>query len=152
MVRAQTKRDNARKSGYFQRMAEDESTFSIAKLREMMRKFEELPQDEIAVSMLFPPDKVSVFTDDRGTVYAMGPALFQRLKAHAKENEAAPWQSNLALVSAYTHVCGIPFIFADEASPAAARVKQRIARALCSAIEVHDFMKRLGFQERLLRS
>lgn len=63
---------------------DNESTLTPAKLKAMMRQFDHLmTEDVIGVSYLFPPDRCLVFTDHRGTVYAMGEAFFADLKEHA---------------------------------------------------------------------
>lgn len=58
-------------------MTEPDDGLTYEKLMAMVRKMDALISDDvIAVSMLFPPDKVFSFPDERGTVWAMGMARF----------------------------------------------------------------------------
>lgn len=67
-------------------------TFSIDKLKAAMRKLDGLISDDvITVSMLFLPDKALEFVDDKGKVFAMGTAMWHRLKARtSSELRSAP--------------------------------------------------------------
>lgn len=113
-----------------------EGTFSIDTLKAAMRRMDalRLEDDVIAVSMLCPPDKCFKFTDEKGTVHAMSPAMLHRLTQHAKTQPVqisplfgAPTPGTLG---------GVPVIYADELDEAAGRVRERIKRSVEAAVEV----------------
>lgn len=112
-----------------------EETLSIARLKAMMRQFDHLmTEDVIGVSYLFPPDKCLVFTDHRGTVYAMGEAFFAELKKHV------PKANPYALVNM---PFGIPVVMVDD-DPRGAEIKMRLSKSMRAAVDVHGALRRLG--------
>lgn len=102
----------------------------------MMRQFDHLmmTDDVIGVSYLFPPDRCMVFTDHRGTVYAMGEEFFADLQKHAMKPEPG------ALVH---HPFGLPVIMVDD-DPRGRDIIVRIAGSMRATVDVNGALKRLG--------
>lgn len=114
---------------------DNESTLTLAKLKAMMRKFDHLmTEDVIGVSYFFPPDKCLVFTDHRGTVYAMGEEFFASLQKHATKPEPD------ALVH---HPFGLPVVMVDN-DPRGPDIKARVAKSMKATVDVNGALKRLG--------
>lgn len=124
----------------------DGGAFSIEKLKAAMRELDKLApgDDVIAVSMLFLPDKALEFVDDKGKVYAMGPAMWHRLKAATKHLEPPIGSPMLVPFG------GLPVVFEGD-DDTWRGVRDRIIRSIEAAEEQSSFMSRLRLELALLR-
>ncbi len=112
---------------------EDGGTFSIKTLKAAMRRLDGLISDDvIAVTALCPIDKCYVFADEKGSVYAISPAMLHRVT-----KAVTPKPGDLNPILAHGSMpLGIPVIYADEGDEAAKQVRERVMRSLDAAVEV----------------
>lgn len=127
-----------------------EGTFSIDKLKAAMRKlYGPIPDDVIAVSMLFLPNKALEFVDDKGKIYAMSLAMWRRLEVEAQRS-APIGANNLLAGSPFRSAVGIPVVF-DGDGPNWHRACDRIVRCIEAGREQHSFVERLRLEAKLFR-
>jgi hypothetical protein len=113
--------------------------FSIAKLRNMVRHFDVAADDLIAVSFLFPPDRVMRFTDHRGTVWAVGEAAWKDIEKEASQNGPALPDGH------FLRMAGMPVYLIDHDHEVSADIKQRVLRSMQAAVDVGSQLAAQGY-------
>lgn len=115
---------------------------TVAKLLEIMRKLDEIPQDVIAHHPLVGQTGMQM-VDDKGTITVIGPAGLHALKQQAR---TLPPCANPILGGAHPDVIGgVRIIFLEDGGPIAEKVLKRIQASLKAAgqvVEIFDNLRR----------
>lgn len=113
--------------------------FSISKLRDMVRHFDVDADDLIAVSFLFPPDRVMRLADHRGTVWGVGEMAWKDIEKEASQNGPSFPDGH------FLRMAGMPVYLIDRDHEVCADIKQRVLRSMQAAVDVGNRLAAQGY-------